>query len=224
MLVRLPKRGLPVQKHPGNHICRRTRATRTRLLIIISAVLLSSGCAASLAQSPQRHADSRVVVLEPFFAERIAHVAERSPSFRAAWELIQHSGVPVRIGTDEQLRGKLPGWYRDHPNAWAGVTVTETGSRDEVSVAFVALRFKAMKESARRTPRSTEFLLSEVDRVLIHEIYGHLVPVIATHNTRECLDQHGPGQPACVQLREQQIAAELSTYQLARTAEERGSR
>ncbi|HEX6558836.1 MAG TPA: hypothetical protein VF021_05220 [Longimicrobiales bacterium] len=163
---------------------------------------------------------TRVQVLKPLLAERIDFVARQSPSFRAAWDMIRRSGLPVRIGTDDQLRSRLPHWYRQHPNEWAGVTVTETGGRDELSGAVVALRLGAMEKTARRTPRGSEYLLAELDRVLIHEIYGHLAPMVAARDVQhECLDQLRPGEATpCVQVRERRIAAELSNYRLAHAA------
>jgi hypothetical protein len=118
-----------------------------------------------------------VRVLDPLLAERIADIAQRSPTFRAAWLMITASGVPVRIGTDEELKQELPRWYREHPAKWAGVTVT-AGGRKNVERAVVVLRVNAMQQTARYAGAGRSYLLREVDRVLVHEIYGHLAPVI----------------------------------------------
>ena len=149
--------------------------------------------------------------MDTLLAEHIAQIAQKSPTFRAAWEKLQSSGVPISIGTDAQLRPELPSWYRNHPRNWAGVTVARGGEGD-LSSAVVALSVNAMKQIAEDAVYTgNDYLTGELDRVLIHEIYGHLVPVVEAHDmAKGCPDAVRPGESqSCVSVREAVIAAEL---------------
>ena len=58
------------------------------------------------------------------------------------------------------------------------------------------------------------YLLGEVDRLLIHEIYGHLAPMFAVDGpARACSDEARPGEARpCVSVREEHVAGELAAY------------
>ncbi|HEY0674187.1 MAG TPA: hypothetical protein VGD27_18065 [Longimicrobiales bacterium] len=160
----------------------------------------------------------RVEILNPLLAERIQHISRQSPSFRGAWSMIQSSGVRVRIGTYRQLQNQLPRWYRDHPDEWGGVTVMSADVRARLDGAVVAVRIAPLQDIARQLPSGgDDYVLSQIDRILIHEIYGHLTPVIATRDpAQECPDQLRAGEVTpCVQVRERQVAAELARYRQA---------
>jgi hypothetical protein len=202
---------------------RRSATIGGALLLVI---LLSAGCAARhpWLLTSQHHAAAlssgaakriaRADVLEPFLAERIQHLAMRSPSFQDAWDMIRASGVAVRVGTRAQLHAQLPRWYREHPGEWGGVTIISSNARAEISSAVVVLPLDQIEDRARTLPPGTSYLTDEVDRVLIHEIYGHLAPAIEASSARaECPDQLEPGEvTSCVQRREWKIAAELASY------------
>ena len=214
--------------HAAPHI--RFRFRSAHLIALAAAMMFTTACtthappaqpnfyaAAGIPFKSPSNAN-RVQVLVPLLAARIEEIAERSPSFRTAWEMIRSSGVPVRVGSYSQLRGQLPRWFRDHPTDWAGVTVTASTARGELSSAVVALRVSQIEELARRLPAGNSYVVDEIDRVLIHEIYGHLTPIIASRDLQqECPDQLRPGeQTPCVQVRERQIAAELADFRLNR--------
>jgi hypothetical protein len=189
------------------------------LLPLAAGVLLFSGCASShyvKSSSIQPGPfDGQVEVLNPLMAQRITMLTERSPKFRAAWLMIRKSGVPVSIGTDAQLHSELPDWFRDHPDNWAGVTVTN-GRKGSLTDAYVALRLDAIQQIANNNPAAgSAYLDHELTRLLVHEIYGHLAPVVAAHDvSRNCPDQLRAGEVTpCVKLREEEIAAELDQYQ-----------
>jgi hypothetical protein len=159
--------------------------------------------------------------MHPLLAERITRIAERSASFRDAWDMIQASGVPVTIGTDEQLHEQLPRWFRHHPSRWVGVTVSSSGLKGGLDRAVVAVRIRALESTANgRSSYSHAHFLAEVDRILIHEIYGHLTPVVAARDPgQECPDHLRRGEvKPCVNLREEAIVNELADYQQAARA------
>ncbi|HSL69521.1 MAG TPA: hypothetical protein VK864_04725, partial [Longimicrobiales bacterium] len=160
---------------------------------------------------------TRVKVMDPLLAERIERLAGQSPSFQQAWAMILNSGVPVQIGRFDQLRSELPRWYRSHPARWAGVTVNSAGATGDLDRSVVALHVELMERQARAQPiEGDPYFLAEVDRVLIHEIYGHLAPVVEAGDARkECPDhlRRGETRP-CVTAREALIAAELAHSRL----------
>lgn len=158
--------------------------------------------------------ETAVAVMNPLLAERIARIASRSPSFRTDWDMIRRSGVPIAIGTEDQLNGALPRWYRSNPSRWVGVTVVNAGGlRGGLEDAVVALRVGALRRIAhQRAGDANARFLAELDRVLIHEIYGHLAPIIAAGDPlEECPDhaRRGEAKP-CVQVREERVAGEIA--------------
>lgn len=237
--VRLPKRGRLVlyrSKQKTDLRMRLHRAPGWIALLILTA--LQTACMARAHPAPRSffsaaelpfapraskaRAKSRVEIITPVLADRIQHIARQSPSFRAAWDMVQASGVPVRVGTYAQLQSRLPRWYRQHPAEWAGVTVISADARAGISGAIVVVRITPLEQAARGLPPGNDYVRSEIDRVLIHEIYGHLAPVVASGDARqECPDQLRPGEATpCVQLRERKIAAELNDFRLAQRAAE----
>lgn len=224
--------------------CIRIPSCSLKLLsgLMVSAALLQTACVPAVGPAPANmyaasalpragtagSTKSRVEILNPLLAERIEHISQQSPSFRSAWNMIQSSGVKVRIGTYRQLHSQLPRWYRDHPNEWAGVTVMSADLRARLDGAVVIVRIAPLEDNARQLPSGGEdYVLSQIDRVLVHELYGHLTPVIATRDpAQECPDQLRAGEATpCVQVRERQIAAELERYrQTHARADARGPR
>lgn len=214
---------------PRIHI--RSRSLKLLSGLMVPAALLQTACVPPVGPASSMYAASalpragsagstrsRVEILNPLLAERIQHISRQSPSFRSAWDMIQSSGIPVRVGTDRQLQNQLPRWYRDHPNEWGGVTVMSADVRARLDGAVVAVRISPLQDIARQMPAGgDDYLLSQIDRLLIHEIYGHLTPVIATRDAaQECPDQLRAGEVTpCVQLRERQVAAELERYRQA---------
>jgi hypothetical protein len=154
-----------------------------------------------------------VEVLNPVLAERIAQIEAKSPKFRAAWQMIQSSGVPIRIGTDADVRDQLPAWYRNNRDSWAGVTVAR-GGEGNLTSAIVALRVDQIQRFAEEHAYAEGYLEEELDRVLIHEIYGHLAPLVAARDmSKGCSDAVEDDESVpCVAIREAEIAAEIERY------------
>lgn len=206
--------------HPIAHIRNHQFQRFARWSLLALAVGLQANCATTSLPTARAHrydvaslpaarrATVRVDIMQPVLAERIEQIARQSPSFRDAWDMIRRGSVRVRIGSYSQLRSELPRWYRNHPNDWAGVTVLS--SNGGVSSAVVALRLSLLEQLSQDLPAGNTYVTDEIDRLLIHEIYGHLAPVVASG--QECPDQVRPGETSsCVKLREQRIAAELGS-------------
>jgi hypothetical protein len=203
-----------------------------QVTLVMCAAVLQTGCGLSRTGAagfrahlcervdvrvcPHPISTSRVTVLDPLLSERITNIAARSPTFHDAWISIHASGVPVSIGTDEQLQDQLPRKFRDRPARWVGLTVNMANLTGGLRRAVIAIRVRALDRMLRRQTRETDArFLAQLDRVLIHEIYGHLTPVVAARDPwQECPDDPRPGEArSCVREREDRIARELSNYQ-----------
>lgn len=166
---------------------------------------------------------SRLQVLHPFLAERIEALEARSPRLREALAAVRAGDVPVLVGTPELLQDSVP---------WLGVEMTsgrlaefaayvDTASGAvNVSVIRVDLRRIAAYQTTDIPPVSTWFSAPErqarferaVDAILIHELWGHLVPLARTWSLASHCRDPLPGQrelDSCVMQRENELRAEL---------------
>ena len=188
----------------------RHNAAQRWLLAVPCAALLFSACAKAQLVRTDPKPMGGVEVLNAELAQHIEAIAGKSPTFRASWQMLQTSGVPVRIGTNVQLKEELPSWYRKNPRRWAAVTFAQ-GPRGGLSHVIVALNTGAMDVIAERAAAGDAYMKDELDRVLVHEIYGHTVPLVEARDaSKGCPDALQPGESkSCVAVRETQIAAEL---------------
>lgn len=117
-----------------------------------------------------------VQVLDSLLAERILLLRATAPSFEAAWLSLESSNVPIVIGTREQLQPFLPRMVRDS-NGWAAITVSWGESR-ELSRSAVAVRIEWLRALHARYTTDDAPFLAALDELIIHEVYGHLTPVV----------------------------------------------
>jgi hypothetical protein len=117
----------------------------------------------------------RVAVLDPDLQGRIARLRAESSYFDEGWMAIVRSGVPVVIGTKEQRAARLPPSIRAS-RGWAAITVAFGDDRGRLREATVAIRLEWLRSlyGAEAVPEFEAAL----DELLVHEIYGHLVPLI----------------------------------------------
>jgi hypothetical protein len=154
-----------------------------------------------------------VVVLDSTVEAGIARLRAASPTFEEAWAQLETRKVPVLIGTREQLEDILPSNLR-RGRGWAGLTVN-WGYDDTLTRSVVALRMEWLR-GVHGFPADGEAGSGSFDaaleKLLIHEVYGHLAPVVKTRNLRyHCADPR-PGErheESCVGQREQLILAEI---------------
>lgn len=162
-----------------------------------------------------------IQVLEPLLAERIARLRADSPSFDRAWRDLEGRGSAVVIGTRSQLAGVLPSDIR-RSDAWAGITVVWGGR--ELERSAVGIRLDWLRGLHQRFGNPEEVFLAALDDLLVHEIYGHLVPVAEADDPRERCADPGPGErlaESCVGRRELALKSERTRHVAARLAEER---
>jgi len=154
-----------------------------------------------------------VVVLDSTVEAGIARLRTASPTFEEAWSQLETRKIPVLIGTREQLENVLPSNFR-RGHGWAGLTVN-WGFDDTLTRSVVALRLEWLRGVhglAGDEEAGTEAFDAALEKLLIHEVYGHLTPVVKTRSLRyHCADPR-PGErheESCVGQREQLILDEI---------------
>lgn len=173
----------------------------------------------TFAESP-RYAPN-IAIGDSTIAATIVRLRRYSPAFDSAMVAIERSGIPVVIGTARQLRDQLPPGY-GHVNGWQALTafypLTPTnapGRRIEHIAVIVRLSSlaSAMRD-AGRTAQDTVLYERYLERVLGHEIYGHLMPQLEMGRTAPIVcDDPTSGADwysACVMQRERLVMAQVS--------------
>ena len=132
----------------------------------------------------------------------------------------------VYIGTDVELRKQIP-WGLARIPDWQAITttypLTAEGARGRpIEHAAVIVRLEPLREAlvdATTPPSDVNLIERHLERVLAHEIYGHLMPQLQLGMTAPiaCDDPQSAETwyDACVMTRERHVVAELT---LARNA------
>lgn len=195
---------------------------------LLGTACLGSGPASPPASRPPTPApwDGAVTILDAYLAERIQLLERRSPRFREGMEELREADVPIYIGTPEQIAavlhrpwlasrthagsiGQFEVLARAEQRGWAGLVV-------RVDLAGMAdidrrsgLRVLSLPRSRRRLRERFD---TGVDAVLVHEIWGHMLPVVQAGSMEGWCADPAPGQAdqdACVMRREAEIRTEL---------------
>ncbi len=149
----------------------------------------------------------------------VAKLRLLSPAFDSAIVAIEASGIPVVIGTEAQLRDQLPPGYQ-YVSGWQALTavypLTANASRGRpIEHVAVIVRLSSLHDALKSgaTKSDTTLFNRFIERVLAHEIYGHLMPQLALGKTAPiaCDDPTSAANwySACVMQRERHVMAEL---------------
>jgi hypothetical protein len=195
----------------------RHRGQRLVLLLVFPA---ASGCApiAAAVQPPDATpvAHGRLHVLDPYLHDRIRALETRSLRFRAAVDAVRNGERTVFVGTPlllsalplhPALVGHLP---RGRLGEFRAIAQPETGRVDTLVVSIDLERIIRMSNWPLPGARARAERIT--DAVLVHEIWGHLVPVAASGNIADRCRDPVPGEPeldSCVMRRENELRAEL---------------
>ncbi|HVB32291.1 MAG TPA: hypothetical protein VNE60_12245 [Gemmatimonadaceae bacterium] len=164
---------------------------------------------------------SNVVIRDSILGETIARMRAQSPSFDSAMVAIEQSGIPVVIGTRRELRDQVPPGYRS-VGGWQAVTaiypLTPTNAPgrpiDHFSVIIRMSELRHALLDVGATSADSTMFDRYIERVLGHEIYGHLWPQLESHRTAPiaCDDPTSGADwyDACVMKRERHVVAELT--------------
>jgi hypothetical protein len=169
------------------------------------------------AQGPVRTDDAAppLVTTHPTFRASLTRIAEGSASWREAMASLRRVGRQAVIVTPDQVvvTHEPGGVAKDafDPTVLAEVApVPRADSR--VDVVLVVINLPLLEESHRRGGSVPSEFEADLDRILVHEIYGHAVPyLLAGHLSGRCPDP-APGEralSACSIQRENAVRAEL---------------
>jgi hypothetical protein len=162
-----------------------------------------------------------IAIGDSTLAATIVRMRAESPSFDSAMTALERSGIPTVIGTERQLRGQLPPGYGS-VGGWQALTTfypltpnNAPGRRIEHVAVIVRL---AGLQSALRAKGSTRadtaMFTRYLERVIGHEIYGHLMPQLQYGRTAPIVcDDPTSGADwysACVMQRERTVVAQLN--------------
>jgi hypothetical protein len=166
-----------------------------------------------------------VSVLHPDLVESVERLRSASPAFSASWDALAASGVSVLIGMEEQLRGVMPSHLRGRAGL-AGVTVSWGerawgGGPVSLDRALVAVRMDLLDylHPSPAANGSTGYQ-EALDRLLVHEIYGHLAPVVEARSATATCPDARPGErreDSCVWRREQVVLREVAATRSVRS-------
>ncbi|MDE3153182.1 MAG: hypothetical protein KGL93_13120 [Gemmatimonadota bacterium] len=162
-----------------------------------------------------------IAIGDSLLAATVTRLRRMSPSFDSAITAIEQSGIPVVIGTESQLRSQLPPGY-GYVNGWQALTavypLTPNGARGKPIDHFaVIVRMGDLRAAlaASTTHADSSLFNRYVERVLAHEIYGHLLPQLELGKTAPiaCDDPTSGADwySACVMQRERRVMAQLVT-------------
>ncbi|MGH7669881.1 MAG: hypothetical protein ACRENQ_10355 [Gemmatimonadaceae bacterium] len=160
-----------------------------------------------------------IAIGDSLLAATVTKLRARSPAFDSAIVAIEASGIPVVIGTAVQLRDQLPPGYQ-YVGGWQALTavypLTSKGSRGRpIEHVAVIVRLSELRAALRAGATKSDSALFNrfIERVVAHEIYGHLMPQLALGKTAPiaCDDPTSAADwySACVMQRERHVMAQL---------------
>ncbi len=190
-----------------------------RIISVAMVVLAATGLEHVLAQTPpgapQAGAGSPLLVTNRILEASLRRISRGSSLWREAIETIRKTGRRALIATpadvtmlDERRPKERRGF--DAGLLAEALPIIREDSRIATVVVVVNLPLVQEVHDARLSvPRDFE---SDLDRILVHEIYGHAVPyLLAGDSSGRCADP-APGErasDACSIRRENAVRAEL---------------
>jgi hypothetical protein len=165
-------------------------------------------------------------IQHPYLAARLHLLEERSPRLRTHMDGLRHGELPVYITVAEPLldadrgvtvRTRMPDFRLGEFRA---IQDPETGELValvvRVNLRQIAVRQQRwLRERAHRETHNPDMRAefeAAVDGILIHELWGHLIPVALRRSTGASCPDPLPGQAdlaSCVLQRENELRLEL---------------
>ena len=181
--------------------------------LLLGALLLPS---AAGAQPAIRLDDAQpLITTNPIFRASLARIGERSALWRAAIDSLQQAGRRAVILTPDQVVvADAPGSAAKggfDPTVLAEVAPVPRAD-SAVDLVLVVVNLPLLADSHRLAQSVPAEFEADLDRILVHEIYGHAVPyLLAGRLSGRCPDPL-PGEravEACSIQRENAVRAEL---------------
>jgi hypothetical protein len=191
--------------------------TTTRLAVALglAASLTAGGCAgAASPEAPQPVAVEEVgplLVGDALLAQALRRVAERSSTWRAGLDTLAASGFLVLVTVPERAERLVPALIGYEP-MHIGEVIPMRAEGGRLVGAVVTVDVMLLQRLALESGVPLSVALADVERVLIHEIYGHVVPLAQSRTLAGGCPDPGPGEAAessCAIVRENRIRGEL---------------
>jgi hypothetical protein len=184
------------------------------LLFVIGALFVSTAASAQL-PVPSHGTAHPLVTTNPVVRASLARIAQRSALWREAVDAMRDVGRRALILTPDQVvvADVAGGAVKDGFDPTILAEVAPVPKADSgVDVVLVVVNLSLLTESHRLAQSVPAEFEADLDRILVHEIYGHAVPyLLAGHLSRRCPDPT-PGEravEACSIRRENAVRAEL---------------
>jgi hypothetical protein len=149
--------------------------------------------------------------LDPLLHQRVLGLTHRSATWRAGLDSLRATGFRVVVASPEQVRAELPG-MASYDALHLGEVVPLRDAEGGIVGAVVTIDLPRLRALAAQARVREEVLLGDVDRILIHEIYGHVLPLAETRRISGGCPDPGPSDPptsSCAIVRENRIRVEL---------------
>ena len=180
-----------------------------------SVALLPVSASAAGSDRPEAAFRPMVVAADSRFQASLIRISEGSQLFREALEGLRQTGKRIFVVTPRQFRSMDPtprGAAEHSPDRLLAETSPIFDGDAQVRGAVVVVNLGMLDEIYAGTVSLPGELHSDLDRILIHEIYGHAMPYLAAGNLSGRCSDPQPGErasEACAIRRENAVRAEL---------------
>jgi hypothetical protein len=158
--------------------------------------------------------DAAIATSDPTLRASLDRIAAQSALWREALASLRATNRRIKVVTPDQVlvsdgRGGLRGFDRE---VLAQVAPISADGSSKVNLVIVVINLELLQRmyfSAAAVPADFH---ADIDRILIHEVYGHALPyVLAGDISGRCADPSPNERPseACSIRRENEIRAEL---------------
>ena len=180
------------------------------LLASTLVVLLAAARTADAQTNPLIDlANGPVQASDPLLIASVDRISRGSPTWRKAIDEVEQTGRSVLVVTPQELQAGGHGAFDTHGLAEV-VPVLNPGLEVRLVLVVVDLRLlHRVHEERRSVPRDVD---ADLDRIIVHEIYGHAIPYLLAGNlSGRCPDpKRGErASEACSIRRENVVRAEL---------------
>jgi hypothetical protein len=186
-------------------------------IAILFAVALPHGLLLGAGSDPPDSPASAptVVVGNPALRASLERISRGSALWRTELDQVARTGRRIVVLTSDQVvvadadrSGQVESFA---PGVLAEVSVI-AGAGSQVDAVLVAVNLMLLDEIHRRLGSTWSQRNADLDRILVHEIYGHALPYIAAGDlSGKCADPAGAERAidACAIRRENAVRAEL---------------
>ena len=191
-------------------IRRPTRAATSALLVTVLFLTVLPVASDAQPETLDNEGLGPVLATDPVLVASLERISRGSPTWRSAIEAVRQTGRLVLVSTLRELQS---GRYRDAFDATGLAEVVPVVDRKmEVPLVVVGVDLRLLHrihDDRRSVPRDVD---ADVDRIIVHEVYGHAIPYLLAGNlSGRCPDPVSGerASDACAIRRENAVRAEL---------------